>query len=206
MKAGTVRGADQREFVKAFNGICNWNNNWERWNDMVKLFAVSIANSVDRNNYEEREKDYNRIRGRYKPQEFEGFVTCFGLLIESLERNPFQDFLGQMYMELEMGSQAHGQWDVRKEKTVYYSHAIEILDNFEAGIYTEDDVMKAIDKILSMETINAVRKDLLLKALRFARQRIDWDDYWNNAKPIRAESTDSEYDKTLSRMGSNRRR
>lgn len=109
MKAGTVRGADQREFVKAFNGICNWNNNWERWNDMVKLFAVSIANSVDRNNYEKREKEYNRIRGRYKPQEFEGFVTCFGLLIESLERNPFQDFLGQMYMELEMGSQAHGQ-------------------------------------------------------------------------------------------------
>lgn len=77
---------------------------------------------------------------------------------------------------------------------MYYSHAIEILDNFEAGIYTEDDVMKAIDKILSMETINAVRKDLLLKALRFARQRIDWDDYWNNAKPIRAESTDNEYD------------
>lgn len=109
MRAGTVRGADQREFVKAFTGICNWNNNWERWNDMVKLFAVSIANRVDRNNYEVREKDYLRIKERYNPQEFEGFITCFGLLIESLERNPFQDFLGKMYMELDMGSQAHGQ-------------------------------------------------------------------------------------------------
>lgn len=60
-----------------------------------------------------------------------------------------------------------------------YGQAIEILDNFEDGGWTEDDVMKAIDKILSMATINAVRKDLLLKALRFLRQRVEWDDYWN---------------------------
>ena len=36
MSAGTVRGTDARAFVKAFNGICNWNGFWERWNDMVK--------------------------------------------------------------------------------------------------------------------------------------------------------------------------
>ena len=67
MSSGTVRGADAREFVKAFNGICNWNGTWERWNDMVNLFAIEIANSVDLNNREKREKDYIRIRDRYKP-------------------------------------------------------------------------------------------------------------------------------------------
>ena len=64
-----------------------------------------------------------------------------------------------------------------------YGQAIEVLDNVENGLadgaITEDDVMKAIDKILSMATINAVRKDHLLAALRFLRIRIEWDDYWN---------------------------
>ncbi len=109
MSIGTVRGTDAKEFIKAFNGICNWNGTWERWNDMVNLFAIEIANAVDLNNRERREKDYIRIRERYKPDEFKRFGYVFGLLVESLERNPFQDFLGEMYMELEMGSKARGQ-------------------------------------------------------------------------------------------------
>lgn len=109
MSSGTVRGADAREFVKAFNGICNWNNGWERWNDMVNLFAIEIANSVDLNNRPKRAEEYTRIRKRYSEDEFERFGNLFQILVESLERNPFQDFLGAMYMELDMGSKAHGQ-------------------------------------------------------------------------------------------------
>jgi hypothetical protein len=109
MSAGTVRGTDARAFVKAFNGICNWNGFWERWNDMVNLFAIELVNAVDLNNRDKREKDYIRIRDRYKPDEFSRFGEVFCLLVESLERNPFQDFLGGMYMELNMGSKAHGQ-------------------------------------------------------------------------------------------------
>lgn len=109
MSAGTVRGADAREFVKSFNGICQWNSGWERWNDMVNLFAIEIANTVDLNNREARTKDYQRIRDKYTPEEFKRFGNLFKLLVESLERNPFQDFLGDMYMQLDMGSKAHGQ-------------------------------------------------------------------------------------------------
>lgn len=109
MSAGTVRGADAREFVKAFNSICQWNGNWERWNDMVHLFAIEIANSVDLNHKDERNKDYIRIAEKYKQEEFRKFADLLCLMVEALERNPFQDFLGQMYMELDMGSKAHGQ-------------------------------------------------------------------------------------------------
>lgn len=109
MSAGTVRGADAREFVKAFSSICQWNGNWERWNDMVHLFAIEIANSVDLNHKDERNKDYIRIAEKYKPEEFRKFADLLCLMVEALERNPFQDFLGQMYMELDMGSKAHGQ-------------------------------------------------------------------------------------------------
>lgn len=109
MSAGTVRGADAREFVKAFNSICQWNGNWERWNDMVNLFAIEIANTVDLNHKESRNRDYIRIAEKYKPEEFKRFAELFCILVESLERNPFQDFLGSMYMQLDMGSKWHGQ-------------------------------------------------------------------------------------------------
>ena len=109
MSGNTFRGTDARAFVKAFNGICNWNNGWDRWNDMVNLFAIELANAVDLNNREQREKAYIRIRDKYAPEEFRRFTELFLLLVESLERNPFQDFLGGMYMELDMGSKAHGQ-------------------------------------------------------------------------------------------------
>lgn len=109
MSTQTVRGADAKQFVKAFNSVCNWNGTWERWNDMVNLFAIEIANQVDLNHRDEREKTYRYIRERYSLKEFERFANLFCILVECLERNPFQDFLGGMYMELDMGSKAHGQ-------------------------------------------------------------------------------------------------
>lgn len=109
MKPANVREADAKEFLKAFNGICNWNGTWERWNDMVNLFAIEIANQVDLNHREKREQDYIRIRARYSPAEFKRFAELFSILVVCLEKNPFQDFLGSMYMQLDMGSKAHGQ-------------------------------------------------------------------------------------------------
>lgn len=109
MSSGTVRGADAREFVKAFNSICQWNGNWDRWNDMVHLFAIELVNTVDLNHKEARNRDYIRIAEKYKPEEFKRFADLFCILVDSLERNPFQDFLGSMYMQLDMGSKWHGQ-------------------------------------------------------------------------------------------------
>ncbi len=109
MNTGTVRGTDARAFVKCFNGICQWNNGWDRWNDMINLFAIEIANTVDLNHKDQRNETYKRIAAKYKPEEFRQFGELFTILVESLERNPFQDFLGQMYMELDMGSKSHGQ-------------------------------------------------------------------------------------------------
>ena len=109
MSSATVRGADAKEFVKCFNGICQWNNGWDRWNDMVNMFAITIANTVDLNNREKREELYAHTAGKYKPEELNRFAELFAVMVDAMERNPFQDFLGQMYMELNMGSKSHGQ-------------------------------------------------------------------------------------------------
>lgn len=105
-----VRGGDQKAFVKIFDSICQWNSRWDRWNDMVMLFAIEIANTVDTVHRAERNETYAAIARKYKPQEFERFRELFVELINNLEKNPFQDFLGAMYMEMELGNNHAGQF------------------------------------------------------------------------------------------------
>lgn len=100
----------QRSFVKLFDSVCNWNQKWERWQDMVNLFAISIASATDRVHAKERLIHYEHIREKYSPYEFAKFNELFDLLVENLEANPRQDFLGKTYMELELGSHWHGQF------------------------------------------------------------------------------------------------
>ena len=105
-----VRGGDQKAFVKIFDSICQWNSRWDRWNDMVMLFAIEIANTVDTVHRAERNETYAAIARKYKPQEFERVRELFVELINNLEKNPFQDFLGAMYMEMELGNNHAGQF------------------------------------------------------------------------------------------------
>lgn len=109
-RRGNVSGAPQKQFVKIFDSICSWNARWERWNDMVNLFACCIAGAVDYVHAEERGRRVEEIRRRYSPEEFARFDDLFAELVNALEENPYQDYLGQMYMELELGSHWHGQF------------------------------------------------------------------------------------------------
>ena len=110
MGKNTVQGAEKRAFTRLFMDVCNWNNYWERWNDMLWMFATSIANVVDLENREEREKIYRQIAGKYSAEEMTRFSELFKEMVNEYERKPFQDFLGSIYMELDMGSDAHGQF------------------------------------------------------------------------------------------------
>ena len=108
MKA-SVSGNNQKAFIKIFDSICQWNSPWERWNDMVSLFAIELS-GLDFAHLEERKKTYESIARKYKPDEMERFADLFSELIQSYEENPFRDFLGQMYMELGLGNSHTGQF------------------------------------------------------------------------------------------------
>ena len=110
MSRGQVRGGEQKAFVKLFDSISQWNSRWERWNDMVMLFAIEISNAVDSLHRERRNQTYAAIAKKYKPEEFQRFAPLLAELINNLEKNPFQDFLGAMYMDLELGSSSTGQF------------------------------------------------------------------------------------------------
>lgn len=98
------------EFVKIFDRVCYWNSRWDRWNDMINLFAIEIANTVDKVHAPARNETYAAIAKKYKPKEFEVFSELFAELVMNLDKNPFQDFLGSMYMELELGNKNTGQF------------------------------------------------------------------------------------------------
>lgn len=75
------------------------------------MMACSLANSTDPDKtgarYLDREREYKqceeRLGGVDKPS------RCMAVIIEALERNPEQDFLGALYMELELGNHWKGQ-------------------------------------------------------------------------------------------------
>lgn len=135
MKAERIQGTKQ-EFLKIFREMCYARNAWQVWEDLISATACSLANSTDPDKtnvrYQEREKEYaqciKRLGGVDKP------AKCFAIMVEALEQNPEQDFLGELYMELNLGNHWKGQFF-----TPYH------VCNFMAKM-TEEDIDEEIEK------------------------------------------------------------
>lgn len=109
--------ADQNEFVKLFDKLTGKYNRWEVWKDMVWMFAIAISNSVDKRYAEGREKTYMSIVKKYTKQEVDLFVKLYGLLYKSIidrtdpnRSSSWGDFLGEMFMNLNLGNELGGQF------------------------------------------------------------------------------------------------
>lgn len=106
---GTVNERS-KEFLKLFNQLTYSRSAWQVWEDLVTVMACSICNAVDRRKepFERRERQYEmsikNLGGVDIP------VQMFGIVTMALEENPNQDFLGQLYMNLNLGSHWHGQF------------------------------------------------------------------------------------------------
>lgn len=101
----------QTEFVKILSQASQSHSTWEVWADFVKMSAIAISNAVDRSEVaERREKEYLRIIGKYKKPEQEVFPKLLGATVEALEENPEQDFLGELFMGLDLGNHWKGQF------------------------------------------------------------------------------------------------
>lgn len=100
----------EKEFLDIFKQLCISRSSWQVWADLMSAMACTLANSVNKTlpTYEAREKEYaeciERLGGVEKP------AKCFAIVVEALERNPDQDFLGRLYMSLELGNHWKGQF------------------------------------------------------------------------------------------------
>lgn len=109
--AKSIRLSDpiSRQFIKIFMSLCHTWDAWRVWSDFVTLFAVTIARSVSTEK-EKYDTDYREIMNRYRQADKETFMRLAALMVDALEKNPDQDFLGKIFMALDLGSHWKGQF------------------------------------------------------------------------------------------------
>lgn len=117
----------QRELVKLIRSFSHGHHLHSVFSDFVELSALAISNSVDRTQFEAREKRYPDIVGKYTKEEVQRFPQMLGLLTLSFELSVqvtrkagdvgasehsagLTDVLGQIYMMLELGNDRAGQF------------------------------------------------------------------------------------------------
>ena len=105
-----VRGDRQKELAKLFDAASQRNNRWTVWADAMLMFACAISNTVDLIHREAREQLYMDTIKKYNRKEVESISYMFGLVVDALEENPDQDFLGDLYMSLELSNKNNGQF------------------------------------------------------------------------------------------------
>lgn len=95
-------------FIKRFRSLCTSRSAWQAWSDFIYLSAIAISNAVDMQ--QDREERYLAIARQYKQNELAEMQGLFDDLANALDENPNQDFLGDMFMRLELGSHYIGQF------------------------------------------------------------------------------------------------
>lgn len=100
----------EKEFLNEFHKLCYSRSSWQVWADLMAAIACSISNVADRSpeHYESREKEYAQCIERLGSVEIP--AKMLAIIVEALERNPEQDFLGEMYMQLNLGNHWKGQF------------------------------------------------------------------------------------------------
>ena len=96
--------------IKIFNEACVRHNRWGVWADFVTITAISISNLVDKSYAKTREQTYLTISQKYNTRELDCFKKMLSEIILGMDACPDQDFLGDLYMSLELGNQHKGQF------------------------------------------------------------------------------------------------
>lgn len=100
----------EKEFLKLFDKLTYSRSAWQVWEDLMTVMACSISNAVDRalDKFKRREEQYERAIKRLGGVEVP--AQMLGIIVMALEQNSDQDFLGKLYMNLNLGSHWHGQF------------------------------------------------------------------------------------------------
>ncbi|EGF9691646.1 DUF1738 domain-containing protein [Salmonella enterica] len=96
-----------QRFVSLFNQTAPDENRWQVFSDFVHMAACSLYNVLHRD--EAFEADYMQRVGRYSREDANNMSCLLAEVIQGLEFCP-TDFLGQIFMNLELGNARHGQF------------------------------------------------------------------------------------------------
>lgn len=105
-----VTDIHQKNFISLFDRLCYSRNRHSVWTDFVILAAIEISNAVDRTNAPDRTETYLKTASKYKDEEKEVLGQMLWEVILGMEEDSDQDFLGELYMALELGNDHAGQF------------------------------------------------------------------------------------------------
>lgn len=110
VKQSEIIHGTEKEFLDIFHSLCYSRSSWQVWADLMAAIACSISNVADRSpeHYGSREKEYAQCIERLGSVEVP--AKMLAIIVEAFERNPEQDFLGDMYMQLNLGNHWKGQF------------------------------------------------------------------------------------------------
>ncbi|TXT28365.1 MAG: hypothetical protein FD131_3142, partial [Rhodocyclaceae bacterium] len=111
----------QKEVVRLLRQIAGHRRLWDVWRDFVAFGALEVSIAADRSTAVERSAQYGEILKRYDQEEQDLFKECFAHLLCALEVGPC-DFLGSLFMALDLGNSSRGQYYTPYEVSLLVAH------------------------------------------------------------------------------------
>jgi len=97
----------RKQFIRLFNQTARHLHRWDVFSDFVRLAASEL--DIARVRTPENIEQSGKICARYDADDIRNFHDLFNLMVNALEAK-FHDFIGSIFMELELGSGGMGQY------------------------------------------------------------------------------------------------
>lgn len=93
-----------------FKTLCYSRSGWYVWADLITAIACSLSNVIDKSekHFNAREKEYAECIKRLGGVEM--VAQLFNIIVEALDADQEQDFLGELFMSLGFGNEWKGQF------------------------------------------------------------------------------------------------
>lgn len=100
----------QKNILKMLNSFGGRYTRYQIWCDFVIWSALSISNAIDLLNAPRRREQAKDIEKKYTAAEKKVLSEMLSEFVMAMEVDPEQDFLGELFMMCEFGSDARGQF------------------------------------------------------------------------------------------------
>lgn len=109
VRASEFKDIHQREICTAFYKLADRHGRSRVWHDFVTMAACSIG-QIDMSKRHERIEMYTSTARRYTEPELVTFAEMLHEVIQGLDDCSDQDFLGDLFMHLNLGNEYNGQF------------------------------------------------------------------------------------------------
>lgn len=100
----------KKEFLNRFKSLTGAKQDWQVWADFIESAAIAISSAMDRVQYKKRMERHQQIISGYDREQQSTLGRMYALVVEALNEEPEQDFLGSLYMELGLSNHWKGQF------------------------------------------------------------------------------------------------